>query len=775
MNILFKSLLSAVLVCLPLLGSAAAPVPDNGLKAEIEGRWLDAITIYQKTLKNRPAQPHLWLRIADIQTHLNDNAAAITSLQTATQSSPRNAELFFRLSQLHASNDDKEAALLASNRAVELAPDNTDYLKARASHANWNGDYLLAQQSYRHILSLNPADDETTLSLARSSVWLGDNDSAVTAYRTYLEHQPENGEATLELMEVEAERGDYPAATRLAEGYRQRHGESLQYWLRVADLYVLAGNDRAAADALNNATRYSPDDAALYFRIARGYTDKEDVPHAIAAIDRALELEPENLEYLQARADLAAWGGDYAAALDSYHRILAIVPNDSGAMLGIARVNNWQGNTDRAIKGYKAYLEKHPKVQVAWVEYIRLETEIGHYAYALQLLEQYRGNFGETTEYVNLKARTYAWAARPASAMPLITQRLAEADDDYEMHYTRTIALNNDHRPAETIASLDKLIELHPDSKDTLDIQKYVKTPLRSHINLNGAYQSDSNDILQRQLGLEGVYVVSPQTRLSLGGEKFWIEAPLASGYENINGEKEAQYQSALLGAQHLVSPTLSVDLNVGMAHVQDGDNHGLYAAGVDIWPQDGLSLRLSRSKELFAVSPRALSLQISQWTNQLDISWSPDLNYTIDAMISRSTLSDNNERWEQQIAPRRAIVRNQHWNLDLGISGQWLGYKTDPGHGYYAPDRYERYALNAYAYRKFSEDNALSITASAGGYTDDNTDGFGFSGSLSLEAYIGLYRDWMLDVRAGLFENSGVDTGAYRINNIEFILTKRF
>ncbi len=775
MNTLLTSLLRTTLLCLPLLASAADTVPDSGLKAEMEGRWQDAIAVYQKSLAEKPAQAHLWMRIADIQVHLKNNAQAISSLQTATKYTPRNAELYFRLSQLYASNEDKQAALATSNRAVELAPDNPDYLRARAAHANWNGDYQLAQQSYQHLLELRPGDEEVTLSLARTSMWMGDHEQAATAFRRYLAQQPDKKEARLELMEVEAERGDYSAAMAVGEEYRQRHGESLEYWLRAADLYALAGNDRASADALRRAARYTPKDAALYFRIARSHTEKQDAPHAMAAVEAALKLEPQNLEYLQARADLASWTADYPLAIDSYQRILAIEPDNSGALLGIARLHSWQGESDQAIKDYQRYLAKHPNIQVAWVEYLQLHMEIGNYAYVLQQLEQYREQFGETTEYLTLKARTYAWAQRPASAMPLVTRRLDEAADDYDAHYTRTIALNNDHRPAEAMASLDKLDKLRPESKDTADIRKYVSTPLRSHINLSGAYQDDSNDIRLQQLGLEGVYVLSPQTRFSLSGEQLRLQAPAGGGYEHINGEEQSRYQQLRLGLQQRLNSRLSLDLHAGVAKVEGADEHKTHELGVDIWPADGMSLRLTNATQLYAVSPRALSLQIVRKNSQLDLSWSPDLFYTIDAMVSDASLSDGNTFRELQLAPRRALLRNQKWNIDLGMSGQWLGYDFDPNNGYYAPESYQRYALNGYAYRKFSEDNALSISASAGSYRDNTMDNAGFSGSLSLEAYVGLYRDWMLDVRAGVFQNSSTETDAYRSRDIEFILTRRF
>lgn len=776
MSKLTRTGFGALLLLLPLLGFAAEAVPDAGLKAEVEGRWQDAIGIYQRALKQDPSQVALWLRIADIQASLGNSRAAAEALQKARRYAPRNADIHFRSSQALASVEDKKAALSAINRAVALEPNNIDYLRSRAELANWNEDYATARDSYRRILALKPSDAQASLWLARVQSWMGDKNAAAKAYAAYDRQHPDDREALMEYIEVEAERGNARAALRLGEVYRQRFGESQEYWLRMADLHSLAGNEEAAADALAKASRYAPDEHALYFRLAQGYAAADDPKRALTAIDRALALQPDNIEYLRNRAQLASWAGDYPTARDSYERLLALQPDDAGAMLGIARLHSWQGEGDAAIAAYKAYLDKFsPAPPLVWMEYIRLLSEVGDYALAMELLAKYRNDFGDDEAYRKQKARTLAWADRPTPALFNVDAMLPDMPEDYELHYTRTVALHNDHRPREALKSLDTLVRLRPDSPDTSEIQRFVKTPLRSRISLSGAYQEDSDDIRIRRYGLEGVYVATPETELFLGGDRQRLTAPVGSGFEHIDGSDEARYSRGWVGIRHLLSSHLSVDLQGGSGRIEDGDSHDIYEIGADIWPHDLLSLRLSRRQELYAVSPRAVSLEILRRANELSFSWTPDLRWTIDGMIGSSDFSDDNKREDLLLAPRRAILRSQLVNVDLGVSGQWLSFDTDPGNGYYAPSNYTRYALNAYTYWKLSTDDAISLTFSLGGYDDDTTDSYRFSGDVTAEGFFGLYRDWMLDVRGSLGQNVGVATGPYRLGNVEFILTRRF
>lgn len=767
--------LRILLLSIPLLAFAAEPVPDAGIRAEMQKRWSDAIEVYQKTLKQDPRQVHLWLRIADIQVHLGNQHAAADAIAEATRHAPKDPVLFYRLSQVRAGLEQPKEALAAINRAVELDPDNVEYLRGRAMHANWNGDYKTGQDSFRRILKLKSGDKEAMLGLARSYSWEEAYDKAAPAYRKYVEKQPQDKKALMEYIEVEAEQGNYPAAAELGARYRKKFGEDLDYWLHMADIYALSGNDRASVEAIEQASRYAKDDPKLFFRISQSYPSIEDAKPALAAIKRALELDPDNLEYIRAQADLATWSADYETAMDSYHRILAIVPGDAGALLGIARVYSWDGKTDEAMDTYKIYLDKYPQVQVAWIEYIELHTQNGNYAVAMELLEEYRQSFGETNAYIKQRARVFVWAQQPRRALGIVSILLPEMPDDYHLNMTRTIALRNNSQPREAVDSLAEVIRLDPDSQETESIQRYVKTPLRSYVSFLAGYQTDTDDVTIKQFSVEGVYVVSPETRFWLAGAQQQLDALIGSGLDNIDGTGGIDYTRAWIGARHLFSSTWSLDANIGNGSVQDGDDHFIYEVGADIWPRDGLSMRLSRNQDIYAVSPRAVSLDIVRRVNQLDFSWTPNLRYTVDGLLSYSTFSDNNNRWDVALAPRRAMLRSQHFTFDLGVGAHWFGFDTDPGNGYYSPTDYRRYSITAFAGWWKNEDDGINLTISVGPYKDNTMSSYHAAGDVTIKGTVGVYRDWMLEVSGSLSQNAGEDTGAYRSRSFELKVTRRF
>lgn len=755
--------------------ATAQNVPDDGLRAEMAGQWTDAIGVYEQTLKTYPGQAHLWERIADIRaTRLKDPAGAADALREAVRVAPNDARLHHKLSQALAAAQDGPGALASIQRALALTPDNATYLRARGEIATWTGDYALALASYEQVLASAPGDADATLGAGRAAARSGQRDAAVPRYRAYLEQRPQDKDVMLEYMELEAERGNTQAVQATDALYRQRFGESRDYWLRMADIYALSNDAAASSKALQEAARLAPQDHALHYRLAQSYQNDADAPAALAAIERAIALEPKNLEYLRTRADLAAWQGDYAKALDSHRRILAIAPDDAGARLGIARVLYWQSDLEASKAAYETYLARHPDVAAPWLEYVVVLTERGDYARAIEVLDDTAKRFGDSLALRKQRARVLAWADRPTPSLALVDALAPELRDDFELGYTRTVALHYAHRPREALASLDATTKLRPGSKESVDLARFIRTPLRSNVTAGFGTFAGSDDVSARNVYLRGEYVINPDTRLFGGTDRQRLHAQAGSGYEKPDGGTSIHYTRAWLGVQHRASPVLSLDAQAGGGRAE-GANTFVYEIGADYEPVDTLALRLAHRQDLFTASPRAAKLGIERRSTTLDATWAPDLRWTLDGHFGIDTLSDGNDRWEAALAPRRAVLRSQRLNLDLGVSGRWFGYDTDPGNGYYAPTTYRRYAVTAFTYWKLSDDDGISAAFSYGPYKDNTMSGYRSGGDIVLEGFFGLYRDWYLNVKAGLSDYGGGVAAGYRSHQFELSLTRRF
>ena len=458
----------ALFLSMPLLTLGAEPVPEAGIRAEGNGQWEEAVRVYQQELRNNPAQAHLWQRIADIQVRLGNLGAAAEALNQAIRHDPKNPVPYVKLSEVHAAAKEPQAALDAIDQAVALAPRNLEYLQARAKLANWVEDYAKSADSYSRILKITPDSAEAQLGLARANVWQGDLEQAAGNFRTYVESRPNDQEALQEYISVETSRQQYASALALLDSYRQHFGANLETWMQTADLQAASGNPKAAADALEQAALLAPNDAKLYFELSQAHATAQQAKPALAAINRAVELEPKNLEYLRTRGVLATWNLDYATAEDSYSRVLALAPDDAEAKVGLARAGMRLGDKDRAAESYRAYLADHPQDKEAMMEYIELEAERANLPAIEEYGTIYRERFGEDLAYWLRMADIYGLAGNDRASAEAVHQatRFAPNDPGLFFRLAETYPTVEDVKYA--AAAIDRAVELEPQNLEYL-------------------------------------------------------------------------------------------------------------------------------------------------------------------------------------------------------------------------------------------------------------------------------------------------------------------
>lgn len=546
-------------------------------------------------------------------------------------------------------------------------------------------------------------------------------------------------------------------------------------WERLGDIRARLNQHNLAVKALEEAASLSPGNAVLWLKLSRARAVAGDGKGAFEAAGLALEQDPDNLEALRARAELATWVDDRKAAAEAHRKILAKLPDDAASRLGLARLSAWSGQTDEAVSDYKAYLAQKPEDKAAWMELVKTEGWRGNYPDALDELEQYRQRFGEDRPYHEQQARALAWQGKTTPAIEIASRLLVETPEDVDALSTRAIALQGGNRSREALAELETIRKIRPDAKETADLSRYLLTPQRSSVTAAIDYSKDSDEVRILRTRFEGEYVLDPETRLQAGVERLGLSAHTESGLENRDGSANADYRNLWVGASHRFSSMLAADARVGLGNADADGRFPIYRVGLDIRPHDDWWFRPEIERDLFAVSPRASSNGIKHETLRFFARWSPGTRYVIDGMASQGSFSDGNRRWEVQLAPRRAMWRTQSWNIDLGLSGRWFGFREDLPNGYYDPQRYQRYAVTGFGYWKIDDNNGLSLALSAGIHKDSTMDSYKFSSDLVVEGFFGIFSDWYLRAYASLLSNVRQGSGAYRGSYIGAALTRRF
>jgi tetratricopeptide (TPR) repeat protein len=206
-----------------------------------------------------------------------------------------------------------------------------------------------------------------------------------------------------------AERGNSEAALTLLRSdpkidlTRPRDAAALRSL--CVHLLALARPDQAS-EAVEAALAAHPELAA--FHEIRGLVLEArpaSASEALAAYRRAIELDPEHVEALDALGRLAAEAGDVEEALDFYDRAAAAQPSDSAAMARAAALAADSGRSREAEERWEALLREHPWSADAALQLTALRLARGADARRTLELAQRARRFGGGQEAEKLLAR----------------------------------------------------------------------------------------------------------------------------------------------------------------------------------------------------------------------------------------------------------------------------------------------------------------------------------------------------------------------------------
>ncbi len=456
---------------------------------------------------------------------------------------------------------------------------------------------------------------------------------------------------------------------------------------------------------------------------------------------------------------------------------IALLPYKASAAtssdLDLARSMVQANDLDGAARAYEAHLETAHADRQSLLEHGRVEAWRGNHARAMELLERYKKDFGVDRNSRQDQARLLAWAGWTDDSMAMLSGLLQESPADFNARFSKGIALRNAHQPGEALALAEELRREKP-SKDTEDLYLAAWVPVRSHVTASSRFYTDADDINHLHAELFGAYFLAPATSLGVRLEYDRLTAEIGSGLENIDGSEDEIHQRLALELAHRFAPWIGARFSLGASETDENDVFPTCQLNIDLNPADGLDLRLSRRYGYYLISPRAISLDIRHSHYQLDLNWRPNLRYTIVAQSAYDDFSDDNTRWSAILAPRRAILRGQHFNLDLGVRGWLFGFDRDLNNGYYDPDEYESYMATAFSHWNLSRDDGIGLTVAAGVLRDNSMSGFELGWEATLNGVFGIYRDWQLTTAVSAMENQrqGADFAA---QSATLTLTRRF
>lgn len=737
------------------LAAALAP-PNAVLRAEMEKRWGDAEHLYRDLLAKQPNRVDLMLRLADVLAAEKKPAAAAQTLAQAADLKPDDGDLQLHASQAFAAANQPADALRYIDRALAIRPNDQALLRQQVQLATWAGNYAEAEKSLRILLDADPTDLTLKRDLGRVLGWQGHLDDAIKLLSEYAAQHPEDKDALYDLEEFKAARrkphaavaprkpvrGLAPArarerarrlapalatrpsavpdavikaegakrwgeAARLLRSVLAREPQRVDLWLRLVEDLAVQKKPLEAAQALAKAADLRPNDGGLQLKASEAFGAANRPADALRYVDRALALRPTDFALHRRRAQLAGWAGDYAQAVESLHILIAANPGDLTLKRDLGLVLSYQGRSAEAADILSDYVAQRPADKDALLALARIQSARGNSDAAVTLLDRYRAAGGDELTYHHELALLLAWNGRLRSALALANSGLAKDPSDFEFHVARAVALQNGYEYGAALTEIDRLAQLRPNAPEVGDLRHRVELQQRPYLEFDAGARWESDNIDAQANEISYHQPINDAWWVFAGGGGDYLTALSGSAFTPIQGGTFMARGSGFVGAQTRLDFGTIASARVG-ATGNGRVSAATWQVSIDSQLSDEFRVQLTNMRDFQIVSPRSLSLGITRIDTAAQLTYTPDLLWTVAAIGQNGEFSDGNQFWHGYFGPRRAILRTEDWNVNLGISGNWYGYSLQPAgsttvNGYYSPSFYQNYATNAYIYYKLS------------------------------------------------------------------------
>jgi tetratricopeptide (TPR) repeat protein len=301
----------------------------KGNTAEAEAKFEAAI----KASKKKDANIYLLIGQAYVDTKAKDNAKAIEYLTTAnTLSKNNNADVYIALGDAHLLNPNGGGpAMTAYDQAVRIDQKNAKAHVRRGQLFVRSRNYNEAQQALQAALAADPNFAPAYRELGEMYYFVGKYDQSLENYKKYISMSEDSPETRAKYASFLFLTKDYAGTTREAQTVLAKDpNNAVMNRLLAFSLYETNQNDQALAAIeryFKNAKQEQiiASDYAYYGRVL-AKAGKNDL--AQQNFDKALQMDPENIELHDDVAAFYVKQKDFAKAIPVYSKIIASKPKN---------------------------------------------------------------------------------------------------------------------------------------------------------------------------------------------------------------------------------------------------------------------------------------------------------------------------------------------------------------------------------------------------------------------------------------------------------------
>ncbi|MCE4555127.1 XrtA/PEP-CTERM system TPR-repeat protein PrsT [Pelomonas cellulosilytica] len=418
--------------------------PDNGealyQKASIyhaNGQATQALAGYERAIKAQPRHAEAHLARAGLLVDLNRDAdalAEVNELQRLKPNDPRGAYLRAVLAERAGDLPASKAALKRITELLDPVP--IEFIRYRTQLLMLNGlaHYSLGEMEkakpFLELASRQQPGSPLTKLLAQIALAEPNVNRAVELLEAYVKARPGDGQALLMLANAHMRQGRHARATQLMQDALKAK-DAPEYRTALGLSLLQSGQASMAEDQLAKAYKADPRQTYAGLALVTVQLRANQPAKALAVADSLARANPDNPTVVMVQAYAKAQAKDYAGARAGYEKALKLDPGQLEAQLGLARLDALSGNYDAAEKRLRAALKNDERNVDLLFELAVVNELRGKDDEALKWLDSAASASGPRETRINFAL--VAWHLRkgqPARAMEAAKVLLSKTPED---------------------------------------------------------------------------------------------------------------------------------------------------------------------------------------------------------------------------------------------------------------------------------------------------------------------------------------------------------
>jgi tetratricopeptide (TPR) repeat protein len=423
---------------------------------------------------------------------------ATEEFQKVTELDPRDVTAWVVLGQLQAASGNLDGATKSLDKALAIDPDNEDALVSRAQVYSDRGDDKAAADMFERAAQKNPSA-ASWARLAGTYEQLKEYELAAEAVNKALALNPPNAdELKKALASYLLSAGKYQEAADAFESIAADNPDDAEAWLRLSQLNIQLGNLPKAREAAEKAMSLEPDNLQISYNEASLLQAEGKPRDAIRALRSVIDKSARpnysasqkagRIDLLEKLAVMNRMLDQPTEAVAAYREIIAL-DNNTEAQYTAEIIDTYRGGKklDEAQKEADAAVKKFPNDRGVRIARASLEADLGHADAAAGDVRKLLGSGGAEDRGIYLtlaelyeKGKKYEDAGK---ALDEAEKLSPDQDSKTSVWFMRGAMYEKMKNVQLAEGEFRKVLAVHPDHTATLNYLGYMLTDRNIRLN----------------------------------------------------------------------------------------------------------------------------------------------------------------------------------------------------------------------------------------------------------------------------------------------------